>query len=216
MYILKIAHPFFNSAVRNHISHQKNTVMKKILLLLIPMIVITVSSYSFNNNIVITGIITNDKGLPMEAITVGVAGTASVAVTDAKGKYQLANVPETAIPNFMGFGLRTAQEKVNSRTVINVVLYSAVTVMPAVATAPASQKEDVAVPAKARTLKAKINLLLSLGEEFVRTASLVKTIKAELKSPAKPVKPIAPVIKTKVNGEDDEEEEEDIKKRTAN
>ena len=189
--------------------------MKKILLLLIPMIVITVSSYSFNNNIVISGIITNDKGLPMEAVTVGIAGTASVAVTDAKGKYQLANVPETAILNFMGFGLRSAQEKVNSRTVINVILYPAVST--AITNSSAPQKEDIAVPVKAKSLKAKINILLSLGEEFVRTASLIKTIKAEFKAPVRSAKPISPVIKPEVNGEDeDEEEDEEIKRRISN
>ena len=69
----------------------------------------------------VKGKITDDKGLPLAGVSVTIKGTNSGATTDANGNYSIA-VPDGATLVFSYVGYKTAEEKVNSRLTISLVL----------------------------------------------------------------------------------------------
>ncbi len=96
--------------------------MKKIIVVFLPLLLFTVFAFRHSNNLVVTGTITDEKGLPVEGVSVRVIGTNSETVSDQWGNYRLGYVAENAVLAFSAIGIVSKQEKVNGRMVVNVTL----------------------------------------------------------------------------------------------
>jgi len=72
-------------------------------------------------NIKVTGIVTDIKGIPQIGVAVTVSGTTTGTYTDDKGAYSI-SVPPNGVLQFSAIGMKTQQIQVNNRSVINVVI----------------------------------------------------------------------------------------------
>lgn len=70
----------------------------------------------------ISGIVTDEGGLPLPGVTVLVNGTTNGTVTNMDGKYTLTNVDENASLQFSFVGMLAQTVKVGSQTAINIVM----------------------------------------------------------------------------------------------
>lgn len=70
----------------------------------------------------VTGTVTDENGKPIQSVSVTVPGTPFGTVTDQKGQYSLAGVPENAKIVFTSVGFEQFTVGINGRTVIDVVL----------------------------------------------------------------------------------------------
>ena len=70
----------------------------------------------------ISGKVTDSSGLPLPGVTVVVKGTTQGTITDADGKYALANIPEDAVLQFSFIGMKTQEIVVSGKMSINVVM----------------------------------------------------------------------------------------------
>ena len=68
----------------------------------------------------ITGTVTDENGNPVIGATVIVKGTTQGTISDTKGKFSLANVPEDGVLVFSFVGMRTQEIVVGNQTIINV------------------------------------------------------------------------------------------------
>ena len=71
---------------------------------------------------VITGKVSDSNGDPVPGVTIIVKGTSFGTTTDAEGNYRLEDVPDDAVLVFSFIGMRTIEEDVAGKTIINVVL----------------------------------------------------------------------------------------------
>lgn len=79
----------------------------------------------FAQNMTVTGTVTDESGMTVIGATVVVSGDAvRGSITDADGKYTLANVPSDGILVFSYVGMQSQSVRVNGRTTVNVVMLS--------------------------------------------------------------------------------------------
>lgn len=97
--------------------------MKRILILLVPVVIIFLAFRPVNSHTV-TGTITDDSGNPIQAATVTVKGTSQGTSTDAKGTYRITAPKPTNTLIFSALGFEPTEIKISGRTVINVTLKS--------------------------------------------------------------------------------------------
>ena len=69
----------------------------------------------------VSGTVTDESGEPLPGVTVAVKGTTNGTITDIDGKYQLGNLPASAVLVYSFVGMK-AQEIPANKAVINVVL----------------------------------------------------------------------------------------------
>ena len=74
------------------------------------------------NRITVSGTVTDESGEAVIGAAVIVKGTSTGVATDVNGAYKLADVPANATLTYSSFGMKPAEEAVNGRSVINVVL----------------------------------------------------------------------------------------------
>ena len=89
------------------------------VLILLGVMVTSVSAFAQQ---AVSGTVTDANGETVIGATVMVKGTTNGAATDMDGKYALKNVPADATIVFSSLGYRTVEEKVDGRTVIDVVM----------------------------------------------------------------------------------------------
>ena len=70
----------------------------------------------------VSGKVTDSSGSTLPGVSVVIKGTAKGVITDADGKYSLANAPENAVLQFSFVGMKTQEIKVEGKTVLNVTL----------------------------------------------------------------------------------------------
>ena len=70
----------------------------------------------------VTGNVVNDKGAPLQGVSVLIKGTTQGASTDAKGEYVIGNVPENSTLVFSFVGLEAKEVPTNGQTSISVTL----------------------------------------------------------------------------------------------
>lgn len=73
-------------------------------------------------NIVVSGLVSDNSGQPLPGVTVVVKGTTNGTITDVNGKYTLSNVPGNATLMFSFVGMQMQEVAVNSKTVIDLVM----------------------------------------------------------------------------------------------
>jgi len=71
--------------------------------------------------IIITGKVTDDNGLPLVAVTISVKGTTTDATTNQEGNYRI-NVPENGILVFRNVGFITQEIPITGKSIINIQL----------------------------------------------------------------------------------------------
>ena len=96
--------------------------MKRIILFMLPLLFLCVAAFRINNNMVVTGTVTDEKGLPVEGASVTVVGTRAGSATDAAGQFRLANVPENGKLRVTGIGFTATEVSVNSKSVVNITV----------------------------------------------------------------------------------------------
>ena len=94
--------------------------MKRIILLLIPIIVIALVAFR-STTITVTGAVTDEKGTPIQSVTVKIKGSMRGTSSDVSGHYSI-KVSENGTLVFSAVGYKTAEVIVKSRTTINVTL----------------------------------------------------------------------------------------------
>ncbi len=70
----------------------------------------------------VSGKVTDSSGQPLPGVSVAVKGTTKGVITDADGKYTLANVPVSASLLFSFVGMRSQEVKVEGKTNIDIAL----------------------------------------------------------------------------------------------
>jgi Ca-activated chloride channel homolog len=96
--------------------------MKKIILLMLPIIFFGIAAFRQVNNKIISGRITDESGNVVSFASVRIKGTRASASADANGQYKI-SVPETANSLvFASVGYIPQEEKINNRSIINVIL----------------------------------------------------------------------------------------------
>lgn len=85
------------------------------------------TAFAFCQNRVVTGTVTDEKGLAVDALSVRVAGTKLGTTTDQNGAYRLLNVPANSILIFSGVGIITKEVNAGFSGPVNVVVVRAAT-----------------------------------------------------------------------------------------
>ena len=75
-----------------------------------------------NQEIKVTGKVTDSNGAPLPGVTIVVKGTTNGTVSNADGGYSLGNVPSDGILQFSFVGMASQEIAVNSQSVINVAM----------------------------------------------------------------------------------------------
>jgi TonB-linked SusC/RagA family outer membrane protein len=75
----------------------------------------------------VRGRVINEKGEPVEGVTVTVKGSAKATATDANGVFVLTEIKNTDVLVFTGVQIETAEIKVNNRTILEVTLKDKIT-----------------------------------------------------------------------------------------
>ncbi|KFC60968.1 hypothetical protein FEM08_02380 [Flavobacterium gilvum] len=82
------------------------------------MFLFTLLSFA-QNKIVVSGKVSDAKGLPIPGVTVRVQGTKGGTTTDFDGKYSLKDVDSNSTLEFVYLGMETSSAKIDGRKVIN-------------------------------------------------------------------------------------------------
>ena len=77
---------------------------------------------AFTDSVIITGKVTDSGGNPLAGVTVTIKGTTKGAVTDSNGNYKLSADQKDKLLVFSYIGYMSVEEKINGRTIINVVM----------------------------------------------------------------------------------------------
>ncbi|MAU26798.1 MAG: SusC/RagA family protein [Muricauda sp.] len=93
----------------------------KSILLSIPLLLLSAFALA-QNNIAVTGTVTDNQGQPLPGASVVLKGTTTGVQTDFDGNYALADIPGSGTLVFSYIGFSTQEVPVNGRTVINVAL----------------------------------------------------------------------------------------------
>jgi Ca-activated chloride channel homolog len=96
--------------------------MKKIILLMLPIILFGIAAFKQVNNKIISGRITDESGNAVPFVAVTIKGLRTGASADANGQYKI-SVSETANSLvFASVGYIQQEERINNRSTINVIL----------------------------------------------------------------------------------------------
>ena len=96
---------------------------------------------AFAQNRVVTGTVTDDKGMPIEGASVTVVGTRIGTSTDVNGFYRLPNVPSTASLRISGTGLTTQESAVTGNNANFTILRSSQELSTVVVTALGARRQ---------------------------------------------------------------------------
>ena len=117
--------------IKFHYLSQNQPVLKggyvnscKTMFLTTVMVLFSLLSFA-QNNIVVSGKVSDNKGLPIPGVTVTVQGTKLGTVTDFDGKYTLGNVSSNSNLEFSYIGMESYVIKVGNQKVINATLKEA-------------------------------------------------------------------------------------------
>jgi Ca-activated chloride channel family protein len=97
---------------------------------------------SFIGSVTITGKVTDENGAALQGVNVVVKGTAKGTVTDTRGNYKITTGDNETTLVFSLIGYTTAEEKINGRTVINIILKGESVVMDEVVVTGYGAKKD--------------------------------------------------------------------------
>ena len=107
--------------------------------------------------VVVTGTVTDEQGLPVIGSTVVVKGTTLGTLTDGAGKYTLTNVPQNATLVFTFIGMTPQEVPVRGQTRVDVVLKEMLTTLEEVVVIGyGTQKKESIVGAIAQTTNAQL------------------------------------------------------------
>jgi TonB-linked SusC/RagA family outer membrane protein len=81
------------------------------------------------NAITVSGTVRDERGEPVQSVSVVIPGTPLGSMTNANGEYSIANAPENGKLHFSYVGYETVVIEIRGRQVINVVLKQSVTVL---------------------------------------------------------------------------------------
>lgn len=95
--------------------------MKRILILLVPVVIIFLA-FRPVNSITVTGTITDESGTTLSGISIKVKGTSTSVVSSANGTYKITAPNKNDKLLFTGPGLELLEVAINGRSVINVTL----------------------------------------------------------------------------------------------
>ena len=95
--------------------------MKRLLLIIIPLLVAIVAFHA-NNSITVSGKVTDNLGAPLPGVTVQAKGTQTVTSTAPDGSYSIPVENTSATLVFSAVGFSTKEIKINGKTTINVKL----------------------------------------------------------------------------------------------
>ena len=96
--------------------------MKKIALLrnAIGISLLFISIFSFaQNNFTVHGKVTDEKGKPLEGVSVQVKGTTSATATNSKGNYSIATPSSSSVLIFSSVGYQEQEVPINNRSLLN-------------------------------------------------------------------------------------------------
>jgi len=104
----------------------KNFTLKKMktVLLLLGLFISASATLHAQNNITVTGTVTNEKSEPVPNISILVKGTNNGATTDEKGNYLLKVADSNAVLTFSSIGYEIQEAKVGNQSTINITLKS--------------------------------------------------------------------------------------------
>ncbi len=102
--------------------------MKRILILIAPLILIMLAFRPIRSH-TITGTITDDKGSPIPSVSITLKGATNSTMSDSKGVYRITVSKSSGILIYSSVGFISVQENISGRSVINVSLKVANTVM---------------------------------------------------------------------------------------
>jgi hypothetical protein len=74
----------------------------------------------------ITGTVTDEKGNPLQGVTVRVQGSNTIAITDSKGMYTIEVPDERSVLQFSYVGFQIAEQSVGVSGIVNIVLKEAI------------------------------------------------------------------------------------------
>ena len=94
--------------------------MKKIILFLLPLLVIAIAAFRINNNITVSGTVTDERGTPVEGASVMVVGKRHGTATDQNGYYRLSNVPENSTLRVASVGIVSREINIGTNSVVNI------------------------------------------------------------------------------------------------
>jgi Ca-activated chloride channel homolog len=97
------------------------TIMKRILLLITPLILVMLAFRPINSHTV-TGIITDEKGIPLPGVSVFVKGTSTGVAASNDGSYRITVASSNQVLVFSGAGLEMKEVRINGKSKINVVM----------------------------------------------------------------------------------------------
>lgn len=86
------------------------------------MVILVAVTISFTESRTITGLVTDPQGKPLSGVSVIVKGASAGTVTDIKGKYTISVEQQDKALVFSLAGYVAAEEKIESRSTINVKL----------------------------------------------------------------------------------------------
>ena len=94
--------------------------MKKIILFMLPLLIISVLAFRNMGKSVIRGTVTDEKGNAVEAARVWLVGSNTRTTTDLNGNYKITVSENAGNLKFTAVGLVSVEIKINNRTLINV------------------------------------------------------------------------------------------------
>ena len=102
---------------------------KKVLLTTDPLDnnVISIASETSAQQNQVAGTVTDEQGIPLPGVSIGIKGTLRGALSDAAGKYTIVNPPQDAILVYSYIGMATQEIPIEGRTVIDIVLITEAT-----------------------------------------------------------------------------------------
>ena len=135
-------------------SGYENTFMKRILLLVMPVILV-VLAFRPIKAITVSGTITDDKGSPVVGASVMVKGTRSGTSSKTDGTYKIVVANSNDVLVFSAIGMETKEVKVKGRSKIDVSLAAATTTMNEVVVVGYGQARKKDVTASISTIQGK-------------------------------------------------------------
>lgn len=100
---------------------QKLKIMKKYLSFL-TIVVLGTMTLAFSQNRIITGKVVDASGVPLPGVSVVIKGSSKGTITDKQGNYRIGVAPGDRVLQFSMIGFITVNEKIDSRSIINIVL----------------------------------------------------------------------------------------------
>jgi len=101
---------------------QKQTRMRKSISKLLTFLLLMSAVTAFSQTRTVTGTVTEASGEPLIGVNVSVKGTTTGDITDVNGRYNIQQVPASAVLVFSYIGFTTQEIPLGNQSVINVVL----------------------------------------------------------------------------------------------